>query len=157
MSKELRQLAAKIASDKDFESFSVSASDIARRLSEPSDVVTRVATRIISKKRKPVKKPARSAKPRPAPKAPPVPDDVTRPITEYSCQMEISVTADFEGSIDRTKLLRKLKQEMVASMEAGVKATARAFGLTPSSLQIRPLRLECVVSDEASVEDELDR
>lgn len=127
-------------------------------LEEDSDSISRIASRIAARKKpKPskVRKPSRGAKPRT--KSPPVPDDVTMPVTEYSCQMEFAITADFEGSVDRASLLAKLKREVVSSIEAGVKAAARAYGLQPTAVKVRPLRLDCAVSDDASVDDEYDR
>jgi hypothetical protein len=127
---------------------------------DEQDPIARIAARISGKKGTKArpsksKKPPRGAKPKS--KTPPVPDDVTMPVTEYSCQMEFAITADFEGSVDRAALLSKLKREVVASIEAGVKMTARAYGLQPTAVKVRPLRLDCAVSDDASVDDEYDR
>lgn len=165
---ELRRIATTAAASGSFSRFSSEVLNLAGLISasqadevlddSDSDPFLRIAARVSGRKKpKPSKskKPVRGAKPRV--KAPPVPDNVTMPVTEYSCQMEFSITADFEGSVDRAALLAKLKRELVSSMEAGVKLTARAYGLRPTTIKVRPLSLECAVSDNASVDDEFDR
>lgn len=163
---ELRRLALKATSTGSFSHLSSGMLGLASRVAasqEPDDVpdgedtISRIASRLAGRKKaKPSKskKPVRGAKPRA--KAPPIPDDVTMPVTEYSCQMEFAITADFEGSVDRASLLAKLKREVVSSIEAGVKSAARAYGLQPTAVKVRPLRLDCAVSDDASA-DEYDR
>jgi hypothetical protein len=83
-------------------------------------------------------------------------DDILEPKTEFSCQVELSLTADFEGMIPKDKLLKKLKAEIVSALQVGVETTAREYHLKPTGIHVRPIRVECAVSDAGLIEDEID-
>jgi hypothetical protein len=80
--------------------------------------------------------------------------DMLIPSTEYSCQVELSLTADFEGSVPKQKLLKKLRTELVAAIKEGVTTTAREFRLTSGGVHVQPIRIECAVNDMGTPEEE---
>ena len=83
--------------------------------------------------------------------------DITRPKTEYSANMDITLSVDFEGNVAKQALIAKLKSEVVAAIESGVTSVARSFDLEPSNLRIKPLKVDFVVNDTKSLdEDDLD-
>jgi len=75
--------------------------------------------------------------------------DMTAPVTEYSCQIELAVSADFEGQVEKQRLIKKLKAELTASLRAAMGIAARDLGLQSTSVEVRPVRVECAVSDHA--------
>lgn len=95
-----------------------------------------------------VRKPARVSKPARR-------TDVSRPSTEYSCKIDISLSVDFEGEAVQKHLLKRLQDELLAAIQAGVKATARAQGLTATNVILKPIQVDCAVNDASSVEDDL--
>lgn len=72
-------------------------------------------------------------------------DDVLRSGSEYACQVELSLTARFEGKTDRRKLLSKIKLELTNAIRAGMTTTARELNLASLGVKVQPLRLECDV------------
>jgi len=83
--------------------------------------------------------------------------DITRPKTEYSANMDISMSCDFEGNIAKQTLISKLKAEIVAAIESGVTSVARSFDLEPSNLRVKPVKVDFVVNDTMSLdEDDMD-
>lgn len=83
-------------------------------------------------------------------------EDVLVPSTEYSCRMEVSFSADFEGDVAQRDLVKKVKTEVMAAMKSAMKQVARDLGLTSTGLTVQPLQVECAVNDQMSVEDEPD-
>jgi len=75
-------------------------------------------------------------------------DDMLRPTTEYSCRLEFSVSADFEGQVPKDRLVRKLKAEMTASVRAAMGIVARDFGLESTGVQVQPVRVEVAMNDQ---------
>lgn len=82
-------------------------------------------------------------------------EDMTIPQTEYSAMMELSLSVNFEGSADKGALMTKMKQELLASIETGVSVTARAFNLKVSNLKVKPLKVNMVVNDVASLDEDI--
>lgn len=76
--------------------------------------------------------------------------------TEYSCQVDISLTADFEGDVARNHLLKKLESEILAAIKAGVASTAKAYGLQATNILLKPVRIECAVNDPSSANEDPD-
>lgn len=104
-----------------------------------------------SKRKKPAKggrKTMRETRPDRRP-APLFEADMTAPVTEYSCQIELSMSADFEGQIEKQRLIKKLKAELTASLRAAMGIVARDFGLQSTGVEVRPIRVECAVSDHS--------
>lgn len=79
--------------------------------------------------------------------APIIEDDMLRSTTEYSCRMDLSISADFEGHIPKDRLIRKLKAEITASVRAAMGIVARDFGLDSTGVNIQPVRVECAMND----------
>lgn len=75
-------------------------------------------------------------------------DDMLRPTTEYSCRLELSVSADFEGRVPKDRLVKKLKAEMTAAVRAAMGIVARDFGLESTGVQVQPVRVEVAMNDQ---------
>lgn len=104
------------------------------------------------RKKKPAKggrKTLRETRPDNRAPAPILEADLTAPVTEYSCQIELSVSADFEGQVEKQRLIKKLKAELTASLRAGMGIVARDLGMQSTGVEVRPVRVECAVSDHA--------
>lgn len=71
-----------------------------------------------------------------------------RPVTEYSCRMDLSISADFEGKIPKDRLVKKLKAEMTAAVKAAMSIVARDFGLESTGVNVKPVRVECAMNDQ---------
>ena len=109
-------------------------------------------------KAKPKPKKTKTSKPKKPVNPEPIEDpeeiaagDMTDPKTEYSCQIQMSVTADFEGdptttSVNKSQLVKKLKTEIVNQIRAGVGITAREYGLQATQITIPPINVECAVT-----------
>lgn len=126
--------------------------DSAEELEQTSLDVRRAAARIARRKRqRPTPK-----RPRPRTSQPVVTEDMLIPSTEYSCQVELSLTADFEGVVPKQKLLKKLRTELVAAIKTGVTVTAREYHLEPTGVHVKPIKIECAINDMGSPEEELE-
>lgn len=73
-------------------------------------------------------------------------DDMLEPKTEYSCQLQLSITADFEGEVDKNKLLRKLKNETINAIKTSVGITATEYGLDATKITVQPINVECATN-----------
>jgi len=73
-------------------------------------------------------------------------DSILKPKTEYSCQLQISIIADFEGEVDQSKLKKKLKTETINAVKAGVATTAREYNLEATQITVQPINIECAVN-----------
>lgn len=80
-------------------------------------------------------------------------EDISLPQTEYSASMEVSLSVNFEGHADKAHLMAKFKEEIISSIENGVSVTAKSFQLIPSQLRVKPLKVNFVVNDAASLDD----
>ena len=84
-------------------------------------------------------------------------ESLTRPTTEYSTRVEIAFSADFEGTVSKDILMKKLESELISALEASIQITSRELQLRPGRILIKPLRLEIALNDQASfdgMEDE---
>jgi hypothetical protein len=70
--------------------------------------------------------------------------------SEYSCQIELSIVADFEGSANKNKLIKRIKKELELSIKNGLTTVARELELEPVSARVKPIKLECAVNDQTS-------
>jgi len=61
---------------------------------------------------------------------------------EYSVQTEITLSANFEGKVSKPTLIKKLKSEIMASLESAVKITARELRLESTGLTLKPVRID---------------
>lgn len=85
---------------------------------------------------------------RPAPvSVPSVAEDILKTDPEYSCRIELDITADFEGITNKQALVRKIKAELLAAVKSGITSVARGLNLKSSGVKVRPLRLECDIND----------
>lgn len=80
--------------------------------------------------------------------------DITNSGTEYSCRIELSMIATFEGSVSREILVKKLQSELKNSIQAGMQSVSNDLGLSSTEVQVRPMVLECAIVD--SSEDGMD-
>ncbi len=87
---------------------------------------------------------------KPAPKRP----GMLRPETEYSVNVELSLTADFEGSSSKNKLLKKLQSELTAAIKEAVATTSRELGLRSTGVVLKPIEVGVAVTDLSSPDDE---
>ena len=70
------------------------------------------------------------------------------PVTEYSVQIDLSITADFEGQTTQTDLVKKFKEEMVNAVRNGMALTASGLGLTAVGARVKPIDIQCEISEE---------
>lgn len=75
-------------------------------------------------------------------------EDMLRPLVEYSCRMELSLSVDFEGQVPKDRLIKKLKSEMMASIKAAVNIVSRDFSLETTGVKVQPIKLECAVNSD---------
>lgn len=115
-------------------------SDAEEGIPKAASTISRAAARIARRKKsKPIlKKVPRSSKPVKT-------EDMLASSTEYSCKVDLSLTADFEGSVGKQKLLKKLRTELVAAIQGAVSVTAREYGLDPTGVHVKPIKVECAV------------
>lgn len=77
---------------------------------------------------------------------------ILSPETEYSIQVDLSITADFEGSVDRQSLTKKFKDELVAAIKSSMSITARELNLTATGARVKPVKIDCVVNEPPEAE-----
>ena len=118
---------------------------LAIRVAFSQEAARRKPKRKVNPKRKPVAKP----KKRPV-------QNILAPQTEYSCQLDVSITADFEGNTTKSKLTKVLKSQVVKAIQAGVVTTSRELGIQATNILIKPLDIQVAVNDSASIEDDDD-
>ena len=75
--------------------------------------------------------------------------DFTAGPTEYSCRIELSMTATFEGLVSREVLTSKVQSELKASIEAGMKAVSNDLSLQSTEVKVLPIVMDCSVVDES--------
>ena len=80
-------------------------------------------------------------------------DAILKPITEYACQIEVSMDATFEGNVSKQQLLRKMKSELVAAIKESATRVAREFDLESKGVRVQPLKFECAVNDQAGPDE----
>jgi len=118
--------------------------------------LTRVARRVSDKTKAKAKKPAKTSlhKPAPEPEVPEVMADVLDPGVEYSFNVSLSLSVDFEGDaseISPERLRKKLKAEVVAALKGAALITANDFGLRADRILINPVSVESALNDQTSV------
>jgi hypothetical protein len=70
------------------------------------------------------------------------------PVTEYSVQIDLSITADFEGKTTQTDLVKKFKEEMINAIRNGMALTASGLGLTAVRAKVKPIDIQCEINEE---------
>ncbi len=76
--------------------------------------------------------------------------------TEYSCQMEFALSADFEGNVAKKQLLGKLKSELVAAIKTAMGIVSRDLQVEVQNVLVNPIRMECVANHQMSLEEEVE-
>ena len=74
---------------------------------------------------------------------------------EFACRVEIDLVADFEGEGSKAALLKKLKSEITASLTSAMQITARDLKLELKNITVRPVSLDCAVTEGTSEDEEL--
>jgi len=87
-------------------------------------------------------------------KAAPKKSGILKPETEYSVSVELSLTADFEGSAAKNKLLKKLQSELFAAVKEAVAVTANELGLRSTGVMLKPIEVGIAVTDMSSSSDD---
>lgn len=113
--------------------------------------IARIAARVaagpaVAARKKPKRKVAKPSRPS---------ADVLRPDTEYSVNVEISLSADFEGASSKSKVLKKFQSELFAAVKEAVATTAKELGLRSTGLVMKPIEVGVAVTD-VSGDDEDD-
>lgn len=104
------------------------------------------------KPRKPKLRPRRVSQPKmPHPKK----DPILAPGTEYSCQADISFSADFEGNVSKGQLTKKLRQEIISAIKESVSVVAREFQIQATGILVKPLKVECVINSVSTSEEDI--
>lgn len=95
------------------------------------------------------KKPHRKAAPRrdPADALETVSEDILSSGPEYACNVELSITALFEGQADKSALIRKIKSSLLSAVKASMTDVARSMNLRSGGVKVSPVRLECDLND----------
>ena len=75
------------------------------------------------------------------------------PQSEYSCNLDISLTVDFEGDTDKKRLIKKLQDELFAAIRQATQITGRELGLNVSGISVRPLEASVAITDSASSDE----
>lgn len=137
------------------ELMSIDLSEAAMRVASHSVEARRQSRRSKKPKAKPKKRIKNKVRSKPAESRvrtrtsqPLLDDDMLRSTTEYSCRMDLSISADFEGQISKDKLIKKLKAEMTAAIKAAMGIVARDFGLESTGVRVQPVRVDCAMNDQ---------
>lgn len=80
-------------------------------------------------------------------------NDMSIPSTEYSVHMDLTLSVEFEGNVEKPVLITKLKQEIVSSIESGITSAARSLDLSANNLRVKPLKVDLVINDAASLDE----
>lgn len=83
-------------------------------------------------------------------------ENVLQPQTEYSCFMDISLTADFEGVVGQASLSKAIKNEVIAAIKEGMQQVARNLELRGTGIVVQPLKLEIAINDQADMDDQIE-
>lgn len=101
-------------------------------------------TVVLATKKSSRKKSVRTSKPK---------KSVLRPETEYSVNVDLSLSADFEGTTSKNKLLKKFQSELFAAIKESVATTARELGLQSTGVMVKPIEVGVAVTDMTSSDD----
>ncbi len=81
-------------------------------------------------------------------------ESLDKPETEYSTRVEIAFSADFEGSIAKSVLIKKLEDEIVNALKSSVGIVSRELRLRPGRVLVTPLKIDVAMNDQASYGEE---
>ncbi len=80
--------------------------------------------------------------------------NLDRPTTEYSCHVELSFSVDFEGKVAKDVLMKKLRNELIASLESSAVRVAKELRLQATGVLVKPVEMHVAVNDQMSVDEE---
>ena len=70
-------------------------------------------------------------------------DDILKSEPECACHIELDITANFEGRVDKKTLVKKIKAELLSAIQSSMTVVSKELNLSSKGVKIRPLRLEC--------------
>ena len=73
--------------------------------------------------------------------------DMTSEVSEYSCQLELAVSIDFEGNCSKQALKTKLKNEFMSSLKVSAALAARDLGLKLVDVKVKPVKIDCAANE----------
>lgn len=116
----------------------------------------RIAARVAARKKKPAAKPSRPERTSKPKAGPPAEKDFLKAHPEFACQAELSISVDFEGVADRSRILEKLKDELMAAIQTAVTTTARGLGVRATGVLVQPIEFDMAVVDPSDISDEME-
>ena len=81
---------------------------------------------------------------------------IDKPNTEYSARVELSFSADFEGTVAKDILVKKIEDEIISALESSVKIISRELQLHPGQVLVKPFRIDVAMNDQVSLDEEED-
>lgn len=70
-------------------------------------------------------------------------DDILKSEPECACHIELDMTANFEGRVDKKILVKKIKAELLSAVQSSMTVVSKELNLASKGVKVRPLRLEC--------------
>ncbi len=80
--------------------------------------------------------------------------DILAGTTEYSCNIELNITANFEGAVSKTELIKKIKDELKSAITASMQVVSKDLNLESTDAKVQPIRLDCSVVDDSGLGDD---
>ena len=77
-------------------------------------------------------------------------ESLERPGTESSVMMDITFSADFEGTVSKDVLTKKFEDEVMAALESSIKIISRELRIHPTQVRVKPLQIEVDIGIEDS-------
>ena len=74
--------------------------------------------------------------------------DILLPITEYSIQIDLSISANFEGKTTKKDLVKRFKEELISAIRSSMSLTASALDLNPIGARVTPIKIQFEVNEE---------
>jgi hypothetical protein len=69
-------------------------------------------------------------------------DDILKSEPECACHIELDITANFEGQVDKKILIKKIKAELLSAVQSSMTVVSKELNLSSKGVKVRPLRLE---------------
>jgi hypothetical protein len=67
--------------------------------------------------------------------------------TEYSCRMQIDMTATFEGTVSKADLIGKIKEHLKTALKSGMQKAAGEMSLQSTDVKVMPIQMDVAVLD----------
>jgi len=68
--------------------------------------------------------------------------------TKYSVQVNISISAEFEGNVSKPTLIKKIKSEVMASLEGAMNIVTRELRVQSNGVTIKPIKFDVKVQKD---------